>query len=231
MRDVFTGAVELFADLMAAHYRKWGGPWPLTLIGDDGVEHPVTHTMLDEKEKRMRDREDERLRLVAENQGTTDDVLDEILRIDRARRARARGMVAVYGYDPNGGDHAPPASTQCVVLPFTPRPKSDAVAKDPRADDERGWIDIVSNETDAEYGLRIAHGYPDYYLSTHYQRVNEEYQTGRCARCGRSDLDTSLHHLNDHSFGREKREDLMELCDPCHAREQGRGVWKYRRAA
>lgn len=116
--------------------------------------------------------------------------------------------------------------------PPPPLSPDDAIgAVDPRACHECGWVDAVSRESDAEYEQRIAHGFPGYYFSTHWRVVCDEFRSGRCEQCSRTDRDTRLHHKNCRSFGRERREDVVELCDPCHAREEGRGLWKYRKAA
>jgi hypothetical protein len=91
-------------------------------------------------------------------------------------------------------------------------------ACDPRDGD--GWEDAVGLQ-----GIRIPHG-DDFYHSTHWELINAWLKIGRCSECRTTSRRTRLHHENPDSFGRERREDLTELCDRCHAKRHGAGVWK-----
>src|SRR5215469_14721433 len=55
----------------------------------------------------------------------------------------------------------------------------------------------------------------------------------KCERCGRTECEFHLHHLNYDRFNRELLEDLLVVCVPCHKiLDRGRRVQDaFRRAA
>jgi ribosomal protein L37AE/L43A len=89
---------------------------------------------------------------------------------------------------------------------------------DPR--DSDGWTDAVARQ-----GIVPPRG-DDYYRSTHWTLLNEELKQHQCAECATTTRRTRLHHENPESFGRERPSDLTELCDRCHVRRHGAGIWK-----
>jgi hypothetical protein len=106
-----------------------------------------------------------------------------------------------------------PTPAMGVVLAF---PSQD----DWTAHDWNSWVDAVAHETDAEYSTRIAHGFPEYYHSTHYNIIKEQHTTGRCTHCRRTDRRTGLHHANPHTIQirRWRKQRPKNLTSPLIAR-------------
>jgi len=83
----------------------------------------------------------------------------------------------------------------------------DEERTDPRNGD--GWEEAV-----AEQGTPIPFG-DEYFQSTHWLILSAEWRTGYCARC-KQPARTTLHHLTYARVGRERPEDVIELCWICH---------------
>jgi hypothetical protein len=105
-----------------------------------------------------------------------------------------------------------------------PREAKGKVMKFPRRIDDYGPDDTDWRDAVARQGVQLPHG-AEYYGSTHWQLVTAEMKRGRCSECGAAGS-TQLHHLNDHSFGQERPEDVSEVCWRCHARTHGAGLWR-----
>jgi hypothetical protein len=92
-----------------------------------------------------------------------------------------------------------------------------------------GWCDIDDEQWRAavtQQGVRIPYG-DEYLHTTHWQLLRDELRTGRCSDCGEIGR-TDLHHLTYARIGRERPEDVRELCRTCHQIWHG---WRRRKAA
>jgi len=114
-----------------------------------------------------------------------------------------------------------------LLLSDLPPAQTAAAVKRPVVDprDGDGWETVVRTQ-----GISIPRGV-EFYLSTHWDLCNIEFKKGRCKNCGKNQLRTSLHHETHDHYGIETAADLMELCNRCHAKIEGLGLWKYKKAA
>lgn len=57
--------------------------------------------------------------------------------------------------------------------------------------------------------------YSHYLISEHWQLMKRRHQRSRCFTCGYT-RDLHLHHITYNRLGRERKEDLVTLCQDCH---------------
>jgi hypothetical protein len=81
--------------------------------------------------------------------------------------------------------------------------------------DDAEWTNAVARD-----GVRIP-AHDDYYLSTHWELTKDARISGRCAMCEERSV-TTLHHRTYARVGRERADDLTEVCWRCHARHHAR---------